>query len=258
LDIFQDSFAAPVATPVNTGFTYATERGSIQLKDGNADGAPIDRITKSHIKHGTVYHDLLQTCYSHQNNAFINYQAGTSQNITVDISQIPVLTNIVSKTINVSGNNANAGGRSGSINFDGSIEMNIGANTVDRQSIWLDTAGGIVANIGRDLQKRSAAVSMNGDVFIQIGGFGVVGDTRFIKENNGSVGAVLDLRVFTDGGYVHMVRCDKNGVTIMTPGNMALHAKGNMKLSSDANIEIDCETLTIQQRMVLKTLGGSI
>jgi hypothetical protein len=55
-----------------------------------------------------------------------------------------------------------------------------------------------------------------------------------------------------------MIRCDKNGITIMTPGNLAIHSKGNMKLSSDANIDIDCETLTIQQRMVMKILGGSI
>lgn len=258
LDIFQDSFAAPKATPVTTGFIYAKERGSIQIKDGNAEGSPLDRITQAHIKHGTVYHDIMQTCYVHQNKDFINYQAGTSEHITVDINSIPLLTNIVSDTIKVSGTDANAGGRSGSINFDGSLELNIGANTVDRQSLWVDTAGSLVANFGRDLQNKSAAVSLNGDVFIQVGGFGVVGDSRFVKQNNGSIGAVLDLRVMTDGGYVHMIRCDKNGVTIMTPGNMAIHAKGNMKLSSDANIEIDCETLTIQQRMVLKTFGGSV
>jgi hypothetical protein len=258
LDIFQDSFAAPKATPTDSGFSYATERGSITIKSGDADGAPIDRITGAHIKHGTVYHDILQTCYAQQNNQFINYQAGTSVTPTVNINDIPELKNVVSDTIKVSGSDANAGGRSGSINFDGSIELNIGANTVDRQSLWLDTAGGMVANIGRDLQNKSAAISMNGDVYMQIGGFGVVGDSRFVKQNNGSMGAVLDLRVFTDGGYVHMIRCDKDGITIMTPGNLAIHAKGNMKLSSDANIEIDCETLTLQQRMVLKGFGGSI
>lgn len=258
LDIFHDSFAAPAATPINSGFSYSNERGSIQIKDGTADAAPIDRITQSHIKHGTAYHDLLQTCYAQQNNNFINYQAGTSKNLTVNINDITPLTNIVSTIINISGNSANAGGRSGSINFDGSIEMNIGANTVDRQSLWLDTAGGIVANVGRDLKNRSAILSMNGDVIIQIGGFGVVGDSRFIKENNGSIGAVLDLRIFTDGGYCHIIRADKNGITIMTPGNLAVHSKGNMKFSSDSNIELDAETVTIQQRMVLKEFGGSI
>lgn len=258
LDIFQDSFAAPKATPINTGFAYSVDRGSIELKDGDANGAPIDRITGYHIKHGTAYHDILQTCYTHQNNLFIDYQAGTSVHKTVNINDIPILNNVVSTTIKTSGNDANAGGRSGSISLDGSLELNIGANTVDRQSLWLDTAGGMVCNIGRDLNNRSAIVSMNGDAFFQIGGFGVSGDSRFVKQNNGSFGAVLDLRVMTAGGYCHMIRCDKNGITIMTPGNLAIHATGNMKLSSDANIEIDCETLTLQQRMVNKGFGGSI
>lgn len=258
LDIFQDSFAAPSATPSDSGFIFSNDRGSIKLQDGTADGAPIDRITQSHIKHGTAYHDIFQTCFAHQTSSFIDYQTGANENITVDISGIPILTKIVKDTINISGSNANAGGRSGTINFDGSIEMNIGANTIDRQSIWMDTAGGLIANIGRDLQKRSAVIGLNGDVIIQVGGFGVAGDSRFIKENNGNVGAVLDLRIFTDGGFTHMIRCDKNGITIMTPGNLAIHSKGNMAISSDADINIDCETLTIQQRMVMKILGGSI
>lgn len=258
LDIFQDSFAAPMATPTTSGFSYSTERGSIQIKSGDAEASPIDRITQAHIKHGTVFHDILQTCYAQQNNQFIDYQAGTTSPITIDISGIPALDNVVSKVIKTTGEDANAGGRSGSFNFDGSIELNIGANTVDRQSLWLDTAGGIVANIGRDLQKRSALLSLNGDVIIQIGGFGVVGDTRFVKENNGSMGAVLDLRIFTDGGYTHMVRFDKNGISVLTPGNLAMHAKGNVKISSDANLDIDAETVTVQGRMILKEFGGSI
>jgi len=258
LDIFHDSFAAPKSTPINTGFSYTNNRGSIQIKNGTADGAPLDRITQEHIKHGTAYHDILQTCYVHQNNDFINYQAGTSTHTTIDINSITELNDVVSSTINISGDNANAGGRSGSVNFDGSLEMNIGANTVDRQSLWLDMAGGLVANIGRDLKNRSAMISMNGDLVIQVGGFGVVGDSRFIKSNNGSIGAVLDLRVFTSGGYVHMVRCDNNGITIMTPGNLAVHAKGNMKFSSDSNMEFEAETVTIQNRVVNKIFGGSI
>ncbi len=257
LDIFQDSFASPQATPSTTGFDFASDMGSIQLKDGNADGAPIDRITGSHIKHGTAYHDILQTCYTLQNNDFINYQSGTVSPLTVDLSTIPELTNIVSNTIMTSGTNANAGGRSGAINFDGSIEMNIGANTVDRQSLWLDTAGGIVANIGRDLNMRSAAVNLNGDVYMQIGGFGVTGDLRFAKQFNGSYGAVLDLRVMNSGGMTHMFRCDNNGVTLLTPGNLSIHSVGDMRITSDHNITIECETLIMQERMHLKVFGGS-
>jgi len=258
LDIFQDSFASPKATPNDSGFSYSNDRGSIQIKNGDADGAPIDRITGSHIKHGTVYHDILQTCYVHQNNQFIDYQAGTTTVPTVNIKNIPELKNIVSDVIKVSGPDANAGGRSGSLNFEGSVEFNIGANTIDRQSLWLDTAGGIVGNFGRDINGRSAVINMNGHCYWQLGGMGVSGDSRFIKQNNGNIGAVLDLRVMSSGGYCTILRIDDNGITIMTPGNTAIHSKGSLKLTSDADIEIEGETVSIQGRGVIKEFGASI
>jgi hypothetical protein len=261
LDIFQDSFAAPIATPTNEGFEFSKDRGSILLVGDQGDGAPLDRITKSHIRHGTAYHDIFQTCYTHQNNQFISYQGGTVDPLTVDLKLIPALdsnANIVSHTIIVNGDKANAGGRSGSISFDGSLEMNIGANTVDRQSLWLDTAGGIIANIGRDLSMKSAAINMDGDVYMQIGGFGVSADSRFATQHNGSYGAVLDLRVMNAGGMVHMFRIDNNGVTLMTPGNLNIHSTGNVKMTADGNMDFDCETMTLQGRMVLKEFGGSI
>lgn len=256
VDIYQDSFAAP-SISFSDDLELSDERGSITIKDGDASGAPIDRITKAHIKHGTAHHDLLKTCFIHQNNDFINYQKGTTAILTIDLNSISPLTNIVSDTIEISGENANAGGRSGSLNFDGSLEMSIGANTVDRQSLWLDTAGGIIANIGRDKNLRSAAIQMDGDMYFQVGGFGISTDSRFVDQENGYRGAVLDLRVSGSGGYAHMIRIDNNGISIMTPGNVAVHAGGNMKLSSDANMSIEAESLYLNERMVLKS-GDSI
>lgn len=259
LDIFLDGLAAYPTTPsVDGGFTPDTSvHGSIVVKNGNAIGTPIDRINNNHMQHGTVFHDILQTCYVQQNNAFLNYQNGENP-MPIDLSYITPLSNVVSSTIYTSGAQANAGGRSGSISLDGSLELNIGANTVDRQSLWLDTAGGIVGNIGRDRNSRSAVISMNGDFYLQVGGFGVSGDTRFAQLNNGNYGAVLDLRVSSGGGYVNMFRVDQHGVTVLTPGNMAFHAKGNMTLTADGNMTIDAASLTVQQRFVLKDSGGSI
>lgn len=259
LDIFLDGLAAYPQTPATDGGfnTDKTVHGSITIKNGNAIGTPLDRINNNHMQHGTVYHDILQTCYTAQNNQFLNYQ-NKENPMPIDLSYLTPLTNVVSSTIYTGGSQANAGGRSGQVNLDGSLELNIGANTVDRQSLWLDTAGGIVANIGRDLNSRSAVVSMNGDVYIQIGGFGVSGDSRFTM-NNGNYGAVLDLRISsTPGGYVNWVRVDQNGITVMSPGNIQIHSKGNMTLTADGNMTIDAASLTIQQRYVLKDSGGSI
>jgi hypothetical protein len=263
LDIFLDSFAAPTATPTTSGFAYSVARGSVKIKDQTGEAAPLDRITSSilntptHIKHGTAYHDILQTCYVHQNNSFLNYQLGGTET-TININAIPILTKVVSDTIIVSGPGANAGGRSGSISLDGSIDLNIGANTVDRQSIWLDTAGGIVGNIGRDNQGRSAMIDMNGDLYLQIGGFGVQGDQRFASQFNGSRGGTLDIRVLDNGGRASIVRIDNNGITIMTASNLQIHSAQSLTLSADHNMSIEAETLTIQGRGVLKGSGGSI
>jgi hypothetical protein len=259
-DIFQDSFASPALTAGDGGWLPPSDgsKGSISIVSNDGYGAPVDRITQQTIKHGTVYHDILQTCFLHQSDRYIKYQGGEVDPLTIDISSIPLLDKIVSDTIIIDGYKANAGGRSGSLNFDGSLEANIGANTVDRQSLWLDMAGGAVANIGRDINGRSLMAALGGDFYMQVGGFGVTGDSRFSTANNAIKGAVLDLRIFTDGGYCHMIRCDKNGISIMTPGNLAIHSKGDMALTSDHNIKIECATLTIQERFVYKGLGGSV
>lgn len=267
LDIFLDSFASGKASPGDHGYDYSKARGSIQIKDGDAEGAPSDRITKSPIKHGTVYHDILNTCFIHQHSSqYLDYQIGEAIPLTVNLTDIPDLKNIVSTTINVSGDNANAGGRSGSLNFDGSVELNVGANTIDRQSMWVDMAGGFVGNIGRDLELNSAVVGMDGNFFLQVGGFGIDTDSRFgnFKVSasrpvppSGMMSGILDIRVSTAGGFSHIFRVDANGVTIMTPGDMKLHSGGNMLITADADIRIECNSLTMQERMHLKTFGGS-
>lgn len=260
LDIFQDSFAAPIFNVDDGSFT--DDRGSVNLvsSDGSSP-APADRITTSPIRHGTAFHDVLSTCYASQSNDSIKFVFDPNNPIfsrdNID-GYAPLLSSVVTDTITVDGYAANAGGRSGSITFDGSIDFNIGANTIDRQSLWLDTAGGIVANIGRDLQNNSAAISMNGNLFIQVGGMGVSTDSRFIKQNNGQIGAAVDFRIFNSGLRCTWIRIDDGGVKILTPGGMSIHSQGDMRITSDSDIAIECETLTIQNRMVLKEFGGSI
>lgn len=253
LDIYLDSFAAP---SLSSDFLISKDRGSIKINNDTGETAPIDRITKSHIKHGTAHHDILSTCYTFRNHDFLDYQYGTAVH-KIDVELIPLLNKIVSDTIKISGDKANAGGRSGSINLDGSIEFNIGANTIDRQSLWMDLAGGSVINLGRDINNRSAVISADGEVHMQIGGFGISTDSRFIN-NNGVIAGVLDIRVMTAGKRTHMIRCDNFGITIMTPGNLQIHSAGAMTISADTDINIECENLTLQGRMILKESGGSI
>jgi hypothetical protein len=167
----------------------------------------------------------------------------------IDTSYIKDLSDLVSTKIKVSGPDAKAGGRSGSINLDGSLEMNIGANTIDRQSLWLDTAGGMVANIGRDRNNRSALVNFDGDVFVQVGGFGIAASDARFKGKDDTWIATMDLRVFA-GGYAHMFRVDAKGVTIMTPSVLNLYGAQGINMKSDGPIYIDADNLYVNHRQV--------
>jgi len=171
---------------------------------------------------------------------------------TLDFKKFSLLKNVVKDTLYVSGPKANAGGRSASINFDGSVDLNIGANSSDRQSLILDTAGGVVANIGRDINNNSGVISCDGNLILQVGSFGITGDSRFSTQNNGLIGAVLDLRVMTSGGFTHVIRIDDQGITIATPQNMKIFSKGNMTIESAGTLALNGETVLINNRVVNK------
>jgi len=108
----------------------------------------------------------------------------------------------------------NAGGRSAQLNLDGSLEMSIGANTIDRVSWVIDTAGAVVSRLGRDRFGRSAIIHADGDIAIEVGGFDYVGesardetDTRFVGRGEGRpVSLPKDQRQFRSGKIIIRVR----------------------------------------------------
>ncbi len=243
LDIFLDSFAL--------------KGGDITLQDGAGIAiTPIDRILNQHIKHGTPYHSIL--------GSLITFQSSTASQFldiqytkVVDLNAIPTYANIVSPTIVVNGNNANAGGRSGSINFDGSLECSFGANTIDRQSLWLDTAGGIIANVGRDKQGISMGMSLDGDLIVQIGGNGVSGDSRFSTQNNAYRQGALDIRVMNQGFTVSIVRIDGNGVSIVSPSSINIVGR-DISINASGTLDLEADNLILQGRLVNKLPATSI
>jgi len=239
LDVLHDSF--------NKGFIeIKNELGEIVT--------PIDRFTNQHIKHGTAYHDLSKTCIAHQSLDFINYQ----NDETIALNNTYISKDFISKEIFISGENANAGGRSGLISLDGSLELNVGANTSDRQSLVFDFAGGVLGNIGRDRNNNSMVYNLDGNMIIQIGGTGVDGDSRFSKLNNGYLGGTLDIRVLRPGFQATLLRIDSEGVKILTAGRMLFHANSDVVIKSDATMTLEAENLILNNRMVLKEFGGSI
>lgn len=240
---------------------------SVSLVDdtGNTVG-PIDRFSSQdspqYIKHGTVYHDISKTLNTFQagSDLYTPVEYETTSNLAS--GRITPFNSIISTTLITSGPKANVGGRSGSMNFDGSVEINIGANTVDRQSMWLDTQGGIIANVGRDLQNISLAANMDGQVLLQIGGKTVPSETnRFQGSNTGWIAGVLEVRVSNGvdvNGANHefaILRIDQEGITMTTPNRFIVSANGDMMLRSSGTMTLDAEHMVIQGRNVPKDPG---
>ena len=268
VDVLHDSFAAGM---VNFNLKYESKKDQIKSKGGynrglisikDKDGAevsPIDRISKkitdgnnvSHLAHGTAYHDITATCISHQLPDLTNYLYNPPETL---IFPNQVITHpIVSESIIVG---KNAGGRSGSINLDGSIELNVGANTIDRQSIWLDTAGGMIANIGKDKNNISAAIGMDGQLLLQVGGFGIneSQDSRFDSKgiNNAYTSGAIDIRVITEGNNATVIRIDKTGISLISPTKIFIESNGEIDIRSNSKVSISGEIVEIEGRRVEK------
>jgi hypothetical protein len=201
-----------------------------------------DRVTGTPIKLGTAYHDLQQTLQLHNRvNPVAWYTDSTLNN--QDITPLPG--NIVSPNIIVSGPDSgtdkpNAGGRSGTINLDGFLSISIGSSTVDRQSIWLDMAGGMVMNVGRDLSNRSLSGRFDGDILVQVGGETVANDSRFGSSNNAVRAGTVDIRVVAGAGpgaqgNMTIVRIDNTGVRISSAGGVDIVSHGLMRFKSIYN-----------------------
>lgn len=219
--------------------------------DSALDGyvSPIDRNTGNNINYGTAFHDITTVCSEFQSTA--NYiKAGLKlvnfdKNNRLNTVWAPV-SKIVSDTIMVSGETANAGGRSGLINLDGFINVNMGANTIDRQSMWWDTAGGIVTAFGRDLNNVSWAGAFDGDVYWQIGGPGIGNafDSRFAKTNDAYRNGTFDVRVLLNG-QLAIFRMGPEGISIISPGTITLSAQQDIILRSNSNVLIQSENLVL-------------
>lgn len=254
IDIYLDSFAG---------------KSKILLKsDSNLDGyqSPTDRITGEVIKLGTAFHDITKVIASFQKDApylqsnmkLIDFD----QNNRLNKTWVP-LDKIVSDTVIVSGNDANAGGRSGTISTDGHISLSIGANTIDRQSLFMDCAGGVVAAYGRDKQGISMAASYDGDVYLEIGGVGIGNsyDSRFKDLNDAYRNGSLDIRVHMNG-QLAILKIGPNGIDIVSPGLITFSSQQDMIFRSNSNMLFEAENIVMHaettKRIINKYPNNSI
>lgn len=223
----------------------------VKLVNDSGEVAPHDRKNDKPLTLNMMYHDVKAANYQFLQSTADDYPEDYNLYLWMDnlnlndrakpTSENPIqYEKIVSEEINVSGDNANAGGRSGTINLDGFLHMNIGANTVDRQSLWLDTAGGIVGMIGRDKRGISLATTLDGDFIMELDATTPTAnnDSRFNGpngENNAQRFPSFDIRIMTEFGLATL-RIDSKGLTIAHPGRMELASSGNMTLRSNSDI----------------------
>ncbi len=216
-------------------------KGCITLK-GSEKLIPVDRITDQPIKLGTVFHDISKTCCEP---VFIDPE---DKDLGAAIFAGPdggpdgkIWTSVITKEVNIDGDSANAGGRSGTITFDGMLNMSIGANTVDRQSLWFDTAGGIISRIGRDKNDISVATQLDGHYYMQIGGNTINDDNRFSSlNNNANKNFIFEVRLIDGNNNYHRINIDQHGILLRSAGDIRLEAKDNIVLHG-ASVISNCE-----------------
>lgn len=228
--------------------------------DGNA--APIDRFSSEsspkYIKYGTAYHDISKTLNAFGSDTIIKEILPTTN---IGRGLVIPKTNIIASSITISGVNANGGGRSGSLNFDGSIDLNVGANTINRHSLLADFQGAIIANVGRDNTSNnvSGAFHFDGELLIQSGGTTANIDSRFVKVNNGHKPGCVDIRVYNSSGAVQVIRISNEGIDIHSESRLLIYSGGDMTLRSAGTVIIDGEDVQVNSRKVRKLVGlGSI
>lgn len=119
----------------------------------------------------------------------------------------------------IGSNQANAGGKSLHTNLDGSAEISIGSDSVDRKSLVLDLEGAVISCYGTDRRGRSLIHQSDGDVLMQIG-------------NNNNPGRLeIHLNTGKDKPSQKII-IDEDGMTIDVQGNMLLSSSGNLTLGA--------------------------
>lgn len=163
---------------------------------------------------GTAYHDLMNIASSIFSEGKFKNPAGVG-------SSVPPMEREINNTISGSGT-PNAGGRSVHANLDGSLEMSIGADTIDKKSVVLDLEGAMIAHIGKDKNGRSIIQQTDGDVLLQIGG----------DDRSGH----LEIHLKGSGGKSQKIIVDEMGITIDVEGNAIFNASGDMTVSAGGRL----------------------
>jgi len=189
------------------------------------------KLEQSVTTTGTAFHDIMNVANSILSNGKFK-NSGTN---TSPISEH--ITNKIAGRNEILDDLPNAGGKSLHANLDGSFEMSVGADTVDRKSIVLDTAGGMVAHFGRDKNGRSIVQQADGDIIIQVGGAGLSSDTRFKEESDvEDRPGRIEIHLNRPNGTPQKIIIDEDGLTFDIQQGMYFKSTGDMVFDCGGNM----------------------
>jgi len=138
-----------------------------------------------------------------------------------------------------SGDLPNAGGRSLSINADGSLELSVGLDQADGKSIVLDTAGSLVGRIGKDKLNNSIMLAADGNATLVLGASGKASDSTRTQ--------AASFKVFVhagDGGTASIEINDGNIFIRSAPGkNIVFEAAKNVIINAGDTVLINGERM---------------
>lgn len=272
-DIYHEQFGPGGISIIGDGYSKNKIKNRLEGKSTSWEDYENNRkVFKTYIESGTAFHNIVQTAQkllkNDSNIKSIDYlnnekiEDGYSALVDFLISEI--LNNNEQIVPNAGGaplNKPNAGGRSLALNLDGSMEVSIGANTSDRASLILDTAGSIVQRIGRDRYGRSAIIQTDGTISLEVGGYDFIGesndsvDQRFVGKDREKT-LPSDPKRYRSGKIIIRVRranseqngpdgsdnlliIDDTGITIESAGRLNLISKMDMVLKSDSSITLE-------------------
>lgn len=154
--------------------TIATPTGGIAGSAFHDMTLTADRLIRHSIKSVTPIRVHGNTLSMQSNGDTPNIEFMVTDTTTAD--KIPSYTTTVSvqaedSAISKEIDPGLAGGRSGQMNFEGSLEISIGKDETDEKSLMLDTAGSLIAWFGMDNHGRSIVANTDGAVSLNIGDY---------------------------------------------------------------------------------------
>ena len=241
-----------------SGLQFGTQLAADYEKPPGYDYSGIT-IAGSNLIHNAAYHNVLTTASRIIANSSYPLLSKTGPTFYNSLS----VKNLISKE--------DCGGRSFLGNLDGSLEMSVGADTIDKKSLVLDTAGAIINRIGRDKNGRSIVTQTDGDMIIQIGGMGprdsgtssnlkdpsTNRDPRFSDEDNSFRAGALILQIVTSESHDsrskvasglssapssvtqdQFIRITKDGMEVFINGNLVFDVMGSIEMAAQGDVTI--------------------